>query len=69
MAAGRLSAGEDLKAISGNVEKVNRLSDDMTEDAPMGPSWTMLSKPVIAAVSGYAVAGGLEPGVTESFDI
>src|SRR5207344_3583076 len=28
--------------------------------APMGPSRTVLSKPVIAAVAGYAVAGGLE---------
>jgi len=57
---GNFCSGADLKAISGNVEKVNRLSDNMTEDVPMGPSRMMLSKPVIAAVSGYAVAGGLE---------
>lgn len=31
-----------------------------TGPGPMGPSRMMLSKPVIAAVSGYAVAGGLE---------
>jgi enoyl-CoA hydratase len=35
-------------------------SDAMLPDAPMGPTRMRLSKPVIAAVSGYAVAGGLE---------
>jgi hypothetical protein len=35
-----------------------RLSED--GDAPLGPTRMLLSKPVIAAVSGYAVAGGLE---------
>jgi enoyl-CoA hydratase len=38
----------------------NRLEPDMSKDGPMGPSRMQLSKPVIAAVSGYAVAGGLE---------
>ncbi|MBW2649174.1 MAG: crotonase/enoyl-CoA hydratase family protein [Deltaproteobacteria bacterium] len=57
---GNFCAGADLKAISADVEKGNRLNDNMTEDGPMGPSRMMLSKPVIAAVSGYAVAGGLE---------
>jgi len=36
------------------------MDKDMTKDGPMGPSRMHLSKPVIAAVSGYAVAGGME---------
>lgn len=52
-------AGADLKAVaSGDPARVNRLSPD--GDGPMGPSRMQLSKPVIAAVSGYCVAGGLE---------
>ena len=48
-------AGADLKAIAqGNA---NRLEPD--GDGPMGPSRMLLSKPVIAAIAGYAVAGGL----------
>lgn len=50
-------AGADLKAIAAQ-EGVNRLSPE--GDGPMGPSRQLLSKPVIAAISGYAVAGGLE---------
>lgn len=52
-------AGADLKAIASFDEKrMHRFEED--GDAPMGPSRMVLSKPVIAAVSGYAVAGGIE---------
>ncbi len=51
-AGGTFCAGADLKAFS------NRFEPD--GDGPMGPTRMLLSKPVIAAVSGYAVAGGLE---------
>lgn len=53
---GNFCAGADLKAVSeggGNLVRVEG-------DGPMGPSRMRLSKPVIAAVAGYAVAGGLE---------
>ena len=56
-AGGHFCAGADLKAVS-TIENANRL--DESGDAPMGPSRMMLSKPAIAAVAGYAVAGGLE---------
>jgi enoyl-CoA hydratase/carnithine racemase len=55
-AGGTFCAGADLKAVSAG--QGNRLSPD--GDAPMGPTRMLLSKPVIAAVEGYAVAGGLE---------
>lgn len=52
-------AGADLKAVaSGDPARANRLQPD--GDGPMGPSRMGLSKPVIAAVEGYCVAGGLE---------
>lgn len=53
---GSFCAGADLKAIAAG--KGNRT--EPTGDGPMGPSRMLLSKPVIAAISGYAVAGGLE---------
>lgn len=52
-------AGADLKAVaSGESGRANQLSPE--GDGPMGPTRMQLSKPVIAAVSGYCVAGGLE---------
>lgn len=53
---GTFCAGADLKAISEG--RPNRLAPD--GDGPMGPSRMVLRKPVIAAISGHAVAGGLE---------
>jgi enoyl-CoA hydratase len=53
---GTFCAGADLKAISEG--RGNRL--DENGDGPMGPTRLRLSKPVIAAVEGHAVAGGLE---------
>jgi enoyl-CoA hydratase len=54
---GTFCAGADLKAVA-TESGSNRLSPE--GDGPMGPSRMMLSKPVIAAVAGHAVAGGLE---------
>jgi enoyl-CoA hydratase len=50
-------AGADLKALSAGGQG-NRIEAD--GDAPMGPTRMQLSKPVIAAIEGHAVAGGLE---------
>ena len=55
-AGGTFCAGADLKAIAQG--RGNRMSEE--GDGPMGPIRMLLSKPVIAAVEGYAVAGGLE---------
>ena len=49
---GTFCAGADLKAFSNRIEP--------TGDGPMGPTRMLLGKPVIAAIAGHAVAGGLE---------
>ncbi|WP_069159978.1 crotonase/enoyl-CoA hydratase family protein [Nocardia altamirensis] len=56
---GTFCAGADLKALG--TERGNRAAPD--GDGPMGPTRMRLSKPVIAAISGYAVAGGIELAV------
>jgi enoyl-CoA hydratase len=55
-AGGTFCAGANLKAIGEG--RGNRVAPD--GDGPMGPSRMLLSKPVIAAIAGHAVAGGLE---------
>jgi enoyl-CoA hydratase/carnithine racemase len=63
---GAFCAGADLKAVA--TSRGNRVAppatgdawDRLAADGPMGPSRMLLSKPVVAAVAGHAVAGGLE---------
>jgi len=55
-AGGTFCSGADLKAIADG--RGNRVDSD--GDGPLGPTRMLLSKPVIAAVEGHAVAGGLE---------
>lgn len=59
-------AGADLKAVA-DATRANRVTPpkvgdefDALDEGPMGPSRFVLSKPVIGAIEGYAVAGGLE---------
>ena len=63
-------AGADLRTVASGSSALElgaadtglalALDDDMERDGPMGPTRLELAKPVIAAVEGYAVAGGLE---------
>src|SRR5438046_9778043 len=58
-ADGTFCAGADLKAMrEPGMERASRLERD--GDGPVGPTRMLLVKPVIAAVEGHAVAGGLE---------
>lgn len=57
-AGGMFCAGADLKAVAQG--RGNRMESNMDLDGPMGPTRMLLSKPVLAAVEGFAVAGGLE---------
>jgi enoyl-CoA hydratase len=64
-AGGNFCAGADLKAIAKGGEVRNlvvapKAGERLALDAPMGPTRMQLSKPVIAAIAGHAVAGGLE---------
>jgi enoyl-CoA hydratase len=53
---GVFCAGADLKSVG--TADGNRVAED--GDGPMGPTRMLLSKPVVAAIAGHAVAGGLE---------
>lgn len=55
-AQGTFCAGADLREIAAG----KRGPVDPSGSGPMGPTWLLLSKPVIAAIEGHAVAGGLE---------
>jgi enoyl-CoA hydratase len=55
---GVFCAGADLKAIG--TPAGNRIEPLDSGDGPMGPTRMQLRKPVIAAIAGHAVAGGLE---------
>ena len=58
-AHGKFCAGADLQAMrEDGMPRVNRVAAD--GDGPLGPTRMLLGKPVIAAVEGHAVAGGLE---------
>ncbi len=52
---GHFCAGYDLKSLAGGAGSLSEAGE-----GPMGPTRMQLDKPVIAAIEGYAVAGGLE---------
>jgi enoyl-CoA hydratase len=56
---GTFCAGADLKAIASG-DRQAPIKNVFEGDGPMGPTRMVLCKPVIAAIAGYAVAGGLE---------
>jgi enoyl-CoA hydratase len=58
-AGGTFCAGADLTAV-GNEKRRHALRPDGSGAGPMGPTRMMLAKPVVAAIAGHAVAGGLE---------
>src|ERR1700733_5407261 len=55
-AGGTFCAGADLREVADG----SRTRIDENGTGPMGPTWLQMSKPVIAAIEGHAVAGGLE---------